>query len=309
VGPNQTSENPLNGARLDQRSHHYANNDPIGHTDPSGLQPTDQTFALPQPRCTNHICVAGFQTETRNLCPNAGPVPTVPYVGVPTIPCVQLNGASAAISVGINRASISSSFAVAVKAQQDQAMRKATLCLYARGTNCESGLSPLQQYARLLEARSSGFPDYQSYVNAIPVISALNDVLGEFASKLKPLYNSAFDAIGNVGFWAGAIAVVAFATCPITLGVSCAVAGAASSISTAAGFVTAARSCLGRNDQACVIGTVSAVVGAKTGSETAGRAFGSALQSFVSLVLGQEADIRKYGVCDVYKRNAAGYCQ
>jgi hypothetical protein len=188
-------------------------------------------------------------------------------------------------------------------------MRKASLCLYAKGTNCDAGLSPLQQYARLLEARSSGFPDYQSYANALPVLSALNDVLGEFASKLRPLYNSAFDAIGNVGFWAGVVAVVAFAACPITLGVSCAIAGAASSISTTAGFLTAARSCVGRRDQACVISTISAVVGAKTGSETAGRSFGSAVQSFVSLVLGQEADIRKYGVCDIYKRNSAGYCQ
>jgi RHS repeat-associated protein len=48
------------GETVETNQYHYANNDPIGQTDPSGLQPTDGTFALPQPKCTNGICIAGY---------------------------------------------------------------------------------------------------------------------------------------------------------------------------------------------------------------------------------------------------------
>jgi RHS repeat-associated protein len=49
------------GETVETNQYHYANNDPIGQTDPSGLQPTDQTFALPQPKM---IHVLGVNTGT-----------------------------------------------------------------------------------------------------------------------------------------------------------------------------------------------------------------------------------------------------
>jgi RHS repeat-associated protein len=36
------------GETVETNQYHYANNDPVGFEDPTGLQPTDQTFALPK---------------------------------------------------------------------------------------------------------------------------------------------------------------------------------------------------------------------------------------------------------------------
>jgi RHS repeat-associated protein len=52
------------GETVETNQYHYANNDPIGQTDPSGLQPTDQTFALPKPKAI-HVLGA---VETKRDC-------------------------------------------------------------------------------------------------------------------------------------------------------------------------------------------------------------------------------------------------
>jgi RHS repeat-associated protein len=59
------------GETVETNQYHYANNDPIGQTDPSGLQPTDGTFALPLPTCSGagkaRIRVAGNNTGTPRI--------------------------------------------------------------------------------------------------------------------------------------------------------------------------------------------------------------------------------------------------
>jgi RHS repeat-associated protein len=301
------------GETVETNQYHYANNDPIGQIDPSGLQPTDDTFALPLPTCTGtgkgRICVAGLTTGTPNSCPDAGPVPTVPYTGVPTIPCMQVTQRPGPQAEQINRAALTASFGVAIRAQQQASDRRAALCLYSRGSNCETFVDPVTQYSQLIEARSMGFSSYRTYADAMGLIAATNDVLGDFANRLRPIFNVALDAVGNAGFWAGAVAVVAFAVCPITLGTTCVIAGAASAFSTGAGIIGTVRSCAGSLDRSCAINAISTAVAYKTGSKTAGRSFGSALQSFVSLVLGQEGNISKYGICDIYRRDSEGYCR
>jgi RHS repeat-associated protein len=82
------------GETVETNQYHYANNDPIGRTDPSGLQPTDQTFAPPLPKCTNGICVAGLQISAQDGPPfNNGAAPSPlwkpmwdPQVGPPAPP-------------------------------------------------------------------------------------------------------------------------------------------------------------------------------------------------------------------------------